>query len=117
MKKYYSISKENVYFEINYLDYKKLRGFKFTPKNKVKYNGVKVNKLIVVKLSLTNNILKKKIKRKLDMYLKYVVQILDSDDEDSGVIELALNDLERYRRIVINKYQLYLEKKYTNLLL
>lgn len=117
MKKYYSISKENVYFEINYLDYKKLRGFKFTPKNKVKYNGVKVNKLIVVKLSLTNNILKKKIKRKLDMYLKYVVQILDSDDEDSGVIELALNDLERYRRTVINKYQLYLEKKYTNLLL
>ena len=117
MKKHYAIHNENIYLEINSLDYKKLRGFRFTPKNKVKYNGVKVNKLIVVKPSFTNNILKKKIKKKLDMYLKYVVEILDNDDDDSGVLELALNDLERYRRTVLNKYQLYLEKKYINLLL
>lgn len=117
MKKHYSICNENVYIQINFLDYKKLRGFKFTPKNRIKYNGVKVNKLIVVKPYFTNNILKKKIKKKLDMYLKYVVEILDNDDDDSGVLELALNDLERYRRTVLNKYQLYLEKKYVNLLL
>jgi len=117
MKKHYSICNENAYIQINFLDYKKLRGFKFTPKNRIKYNGVKVNKLIVVKPYFTNNILKKKIKKKLDMYLKYVVEILDNDDDDSGVLELALNDLERYRRTVLNKYQLYLEKKYVNLLL
>ena len=117
MKKNYSINYDNKYIEITSLDYKKLRGFKFTPRNKVKYNGVKVNRLIVVKPALVKNILKKKIKRKLDMYLKYIVELLDNETDDDGVLELTLHDLERYKRTVLNKYQIYLEKKYINLLI
>lgn len=114
----YSLIKINKYVEVESLDYRKLRGFRFMPKNNIEYDGIKVNKMIIVKPSMIEKVLKKKVKRKLDIYLKYIVALLDDDTEDDGgVLELALNDLERYRRTIINKYQLYLDKKYTKLLL
>lgn len=207
-----------------YIDYNRLNGFKITPKNKIKYEGVVVNEMVIINPSFIERILKKKIKRKLDTYLEYIVQILDDtdsygnltvknktvfyleyiieclntmeegttkevfskqtvpyikaiqtllneaqrnrvarklcqslepyldsmlnvlndtqefeletvrakfifciqemfqilmfmDDEDGNIIEMALNDLEKYRRTIINKYQMFLDKHYVELLL
>lgn len=118
--KHYYLSLEDYNGEVVYIDYNKLKGFKFIPKNKVKYDGIVVNQMILINPSFIETVLKKKIKRKLDSYLQYIVHILDileEEEDDGSLIEIALNDLDRYRRTIINNYREFLEARYVQFLL
>ena len=97
----------------------KMRGFQVKPKNQVVYDGIQVNSLLMIKPAFVEKVLKKKNKRKLEYYLNYIIELLDSDDETaspSGFRE-ALNDLTHYRDIIKYKYSQYLDDKYIELLL
>ena len=116
-EKHYFVNKKNNN-EIIYLDYNKLKGFDFSPKNKIKYEGIVVNKMVIIKPSMIEKVLKRKIKNKLDLYLKLIVRFIESEDSDSGEsIREALNDLTRYKSIIAHKYRKYLDEKYLKLLL
>ena len=116
-EKHYFVNKKNNN-EIIYLDYNKLKGFDFSPKNKIKYEGIVVNKMVIIKPSMIEKVLKRKIKNKLDLYLKLIVRFIESDDSDNGdSIREALNDLTRYKSIIAHKYRKYLDEKYLRLLL
>ena len=117
MENTYTIVKESYNGEKVYIDYSKINGFKFTPKNSFRYKGVRVNSLLVVKPSFIEKLLKKKVKRKLDFYLNYIISLMDDDEEDGSGLNEAYNDLQRYKSIVEYKYRKYLEQKYINLLL
>lgn len=117
MEKTYTIIKEQHNGDKVIIDYSKINGFRVTPKNKLKYNGVKVNSLIIVKPSFIEKVLKKKVKRKLDYYLQYIISLMDDDETGTTDLRFALNDLERYKSIVEYKYRKYLNQKYINLLL
>lgn len=99
------------------LGLKKDKGYKIKPKNKVKYDGVVVNEMLIIKPSLIEKLLKKKISVKLDYYLQYIINVLDDESSDSGRINAVLSDLNRYREIVMNNYRQYLNDKYIELLL
>lgn len=115
---HYYICKKGDETEIVYLDYDKLKGFDFNPRNKVKYDGIIVNKMAIIKPSMIEKVLKKKIKRKLDLYLKLIIRFIESDDSDNGdTLREALNDLTRYKSIIQNKYKKYLDEKYLSILL
>ena len=118
MKKGILLVKNNRFQKIKKINLKKLKGFSFKPKNKSLKNGVKVNKLVIINPSFTETILKKKIKNRLELYLRFIISLLDEDD-DSDITDLraALNDLTRYRQIIEKKYLLYLDKKYGEMLL
>ncbi|HHU54226.1 MAG TPA: hypothetical protein GXZ63_00135 [Mollicutes bacterium] len=117
-KKHYVLMKKANKKEIFYIDYERLEGYEVKPKNKVKYDGIIVNKLILINPSFTKKILIKKSKRKLEEYLKYIINIMDNDDAtDPDDVERALDNLSRYRSIVINTYQMYLDEKYYKILL
>ena len=105
--------------ELVYIDYTKNNGYGFTPKNHVKYEGIKVNKLVLVKPTFVEKILKKKIKKKLDLYLQYMIKLLEENDESESSSHLgsALNEISRYRSIIINNYRNYLDDKYLELLM
>ena len=92
-------------------------GFKFSPKNSNEYIGINVNKMVVINNGFIERVLKKKVKRKLDLYLQFIVNMLDDEDSDPTTLRAVLDDVERYKRLIINKYRLYLEEKYINLLL
>ena len=51
--------------------------------NKVKHNGIKVDQMVVINSSFVERVLKKKIKRKLDLYLEYIVSLTDNDALDT----------------------------------
>ena len=97
----------------------KIKGFKIKPNNNVKYEGVTVNKLLIINPSFVQKVLKRKTKRKLEMYLEFIIDILENDDDsnNSGKIEVALNDLTRYKSIVKNNYRVYLDELYYKLLM
>lgn len=117
-EKHYFIHKEGNNNELIYLDYNKLKGFDFKPQNNIKYEGIIVNKMVVIKSSMIEKVLKRKIKRKLELYLKLIINFINSDEGDSsGVLREALNDLTRYKSIIDKKYQKYLDEKYLKILL
>lgn len=118
-EKYY-VTKTGHYGNSATLKSRKLKGFRVTPKNKVKYNGVQVTEMVVFNVSFVKKILERKTRIKLESYLQYIMHILEMIDEtgeDDGTIDIALNDLDRYRRTIINKYRNYLDERYTELLL
>lgn len=117
-EKHYYINKNNSNNEIIYLDFDKLKGFNFSPKNNIKYDGIVVNKMVIIKPSMIEKVLKRKIRKKLDLYLKLIIKFIESDDSDNGEsIREALNDLTRYKSIIAHKYIKYLDEKYLKLLL
>ena len=116
-ERHYYIYKKNDNKKIVYIDYDKLSGFNFEPQNNVKYDGIKVNKMVVIKPSMIEKVLKRKIKRKLDLYLKLMIRYIEEDDgSNDGVLREALNDLTRYKEIIAYKYRKYLDTKYLNAL-
>ena len=100
------------------IEVKKIRGFKVKPLNHVKYEGVQVDKLLIINPSFVEKVLKRKTKRKLEKYLEFIISILDSEDgNNSGKIAIALNDLTRYKSIIKNNYRIYLDNLYYELLM
>ena len=89
-----------------------LEGYKVKPKNGINYDGIVVNSMTIVNNDLVAILLKKKIKKKLDAYLQFLITVLDEDDTDGGHLMFALNDLDRYRHTIMNNYRVYLDKKY-----
>ncbi len=118
-RQYYNISKQAKSGDVVYFDYQKIQsGFNITPKNQLQYDGVVVNRLIIIKSTFIEKLLKKKIKKKLELYLKYIIAILDDDDnqEDGGTLNEILNELSRYKDILKYKYQKYLGEEYVLLM-
>ena len=101
------------------IDTKKLKGYHVNPKNSKKYIDVEVNSMTLINPTFIEKILKKKIKKKLDFYLQYIIQLIESDDSDmdSTNLAIALNDLAHYKSIIEYKYRKFLDEKYINLLL
>jgi len=118
MSKLYKLVRKNKYKKADVdLALNKKRGFKITPKNKIKYDGVVVNEMMIIKPTLIEKLLKKKISVKLDNYLQYIISVLDDESSDAGRIGTVLSDLNRYREVVKNNYRQYLNEKYIELLL
>jgi len=116
--KCYYINKKSIGGDVVFIDYSRLKGFNIKPRNNVKYDGIVVNKMIIVKPTMIEKLLKRKIKNKLDLYFKLIVKVIDnSDDTDGEVLREALNDLSRYKNIIEYKYRKYLDQKYIELLL
>lgn len=99
------------------LDCNKINGFDVTPKNRIKYDGIVVDKLVIIKQAFVQKILKKKIKRKLELYLKFIVNFIESDSESGDTLREVLNDITRYKQIISYKYRKHLGDKYIELLL
>ena len=98
---------------------KKIDGLEIKPKNKIKYDAVEVNSMVIVNQKYIEKLLRKKTKRKLDYFLRYIVALIDgeSDATDPSNLHLALDDLAHYKSIIEYKYRKFLDEKYVNLLL
>lgn len=94
-----------------------VNGYHIKPRNKMDYDGIVVKSMTIYNCDLIQSLLKKKIKKKLDVYTQFMISVLDDDDTDSGHLMFALNDLDRYRHLVMNNYRIYLEKKYLKILM
>lgn len=118
MTRNYKLIKRNKFKskKIN-LDLHNNNGYRVKPKNKIKYDGIVVNEMMIIKPSMIEKLLKRKINNKLTGYLDYIIEVLDSDETDSGRVGTVLSDLNRYREIVKNNYRQYLNEKYIELLL
>ena len=116
-ERYYICDKDNNEIVYGYIDYNRLHGFKIKPGNNVPYDGVEVSRLVLVEPSLIENVLKRKTKHKLNAYLSFLFSVIDDDDDDPDDLQLVIDDVTRYKNIIMNKYSKFLDKKYIKQLL
>ncbi|MCI9110915.1 MAG: hypothetical protein HFH47_03760 [Bacilli bacterium] len=115
--KRYICEKENKDMVSCDFDFTAVDGFKVKPKNKVKYDGIEVNKLTIISPYFIDNVLKRKTKRKLNSYLQFLFNSLEDDDTSGDDLGLILEDTKRYKALIINKYSKFLDVNYIRELL
>lgn len=112
MKEHYFLSKKEYSGEVAFANCRKVRGYKVSPKNNISYGGIEVNEMIIVRQSMIERVIKRKIKNHLDMFLKILI---DNDSDDDA--RRALDDIARYKVFVNEKYSPFLDEKYMSLLM
>ena len=112
MEKTYRLKKEKKKKKIKSCNLKKIDGYILTPKNKIKYPGITVTKFKAVNPEIIEKLLKKKVKKKLEVYLQYLFYLLNESNDEPGATDMVLDDLARYQQMVKNCYQKYLGEQY-----
>lgn len=116
LSKYVLVKRKRIkYKKMLKMKIRKTTGFAIKPKNSFTYDGIEVNKLLILKKRFIANLLKKKIKRKLDIYLDLIIDDTDSDSDQSAYKE-HLDNVSRFKDIIKYKYKKYLDKKYLEFL-
>ena len=110
---HYLIVKEKNKKEIDYFEYDKLDGFNMTSKNKnIKLkDAINVNKMVMVNPSMVEKLIYKKINIRMKKLINLIFNIYDSDDDPGSSMMQALNEIEKFKREMINKYLNYMNKK------
>lgn len=112
MNNNYQLSKEKETKTTVKINYKKITGYIVKPKGSFNYDGVTVNKVVLIKPSIVENVLKRKIKIRMNNLIKNVLNLIEEDDDDGSKYRIAMDEISRHRSIINNNYRIYLEQKY-----
>lgn len=89
-----------------------IEGFLFGTKNRsYKIAGQQVVSLTIYHKKLAHPIAKKQVDAKYKKLISLLTELLVSDDETGTCYREALNQIEKFRQIIKNKYRDYLNKK------
>lgn len=87
-------------------------GFLMASKNKVfKIDGNDVKEIKVVNKTLANPLVSRKVFQKYNRLISYLTELLVDDDDDGETCREALNEIERFRLEIKNKYREFLTQK------
>ena len=108
------VVKTNDSKEIKYFEYDKISGYSIKQNPNLKFqDAINVNKMILINPSLIEKMVDKKIKKRFDYLINLLSIVYENDDETGDGLELALNEAEKFRMELINKYKQYInEEKY-----
>lgn len=112
----YKLNKDNndlklMYYNVN------IEGLCVVPKNDVPDLDIKAGKVILVDKELTDSYIKQRINRKIDKIIKFMLRILNDEGTTEDDTGLVLDEVNRLKGIVINKYKEHLvESEYKALL-
>ena len=93
--------------------YFKVDGYSVSAKNKnIKLkDAINVNKMVIINQSFIDKMIDKNIDSKFKKLINFILGIYDDGDDPAGNMMLALNEVEKFKREVINKYLNYMNKK------
>lgn len=109
---YSVVKKKNKYKLVAKEDLKTLTGFPMASKNKV-FNiaGTKVTNISISNKKLSHPLAYKKVTKKYQKLIELLTELLISDDDSGESCREALNQIERFRIEIKNKYREYLKQK------
>ena len=112
----YKLNKDNndlklMYYNVN------IEGLSIVPKNEVPDLDIKAGKVVLVDKDLTDSYIKQRINRKIDKIIKFMLRILNDEGTTEDDTGLVLDEVNRLKGIVINKYKAHMvESEYKALL-
>ena len=83
----------------------KLEGMEVKPKNDVKNQTIKAGKVVLVDESLKEEYIRKRVNNKIDRIIKFMLRILNDDDTSEDDAGMALDEINKLKGILINKYR------------
>jgi len=89
-----------------------IEGFLMASKNKIfKIKGCNICKIRIVNKKLANPLVSKIVFQKYNDLLARLTDLLTDDDDSGDSVREALNQIERFRMEIKNKYRAYLLQK------
>ena len=89
-----------------------LEGFMMGSKNKVfTIENIEVKNIRVVDTKLASGLVNKQVLKKYNKLISYLTELLISDDDSGDTCREALNQIEKFRQEIKNKYRKYLKQK------
>ena len=103
----YVIEKNNekqrlMYYAVNMV------GLNVTPKNEVPGLNIKAKKVVLIDSDLRDSYIKQRIDRKIDKIIKFMLRILNDDETTEDDTGMVLDEINRLKGIIINKYREYM---------
>ena len=115
MKKYI-IDKDNPNEKLLYYNVDVV-GLSVTPNKSVPGYKITAKKLTLVDPDLREAYIKQKINKKIDRVIKFMIKILNDEDTSDEVAGIVLDEINKLKGIIINKYKEYMiESEYKSLL-
>ena len=106
--------------EIKYFDYDKLDGYNLTIKKNVHFaDAIDVNRVIIINPTFIDKIATRKINTKFNKLInmmQIVCEVGDEDESGEGY-RLALDEAERLKRELWNKYRKFISEEKLSLML
>lgn len=94
------------------IDNIKINGFPMGSKNKVfKINNSNIRKIKISNRNLANPLASKKVMKDYNKLIEFLTEALLDEDDDGETCREALNQIEKFRLIIKNKYRDFLKKK------
>lgn len=110
-EKKYVIKKDAKTDVITYMEYEKLKGLSVKPKKNISFEDmINVEEMIIINPSLIEKLISKKCTKTFDRIIKMISVVSDDEDDDSGY-SLILDEIARFKNLLISKYQDYMEEK------
>jgi len=89
-----------------------LDGFMMGSKNKIfKIDGNEVRDIKVVDTKLASSLVTKQVSKKYEKLINYLTELLIDDDDSGETYREALNQIEKFRQEIKNKYRKFLKQK------
>lgn len=89
-----------------------LDGFMMGSKSKVyKINGNEVRDIKVMDTNLASSLVKQQVAKKYEKLIAYLTDLLVDDDDSGDTYREALNQIEKFRQEIKNKYRKFLKQK------
>ncbi len=110
LDKRYHIIKNKEDKSITYFEYDKMEGYDLSPKKGIKIeDAINVQKIVIINPTLANKVAKKKINIKFKKLVSLLNVIFETDDESGSAYHQGLDEVNRLRMELINKYKKHLE--------
>ena len=89
-----------------------LDGFMMGSKNKIyKINGNEVRDIKVMDTNLASSLVKQQVAKKYEKLISLLTELLVDDDDSGDTYREALNQIEKFRQEIKNKYRKFLKQK------
>ncbi len=89
-----------------------LDGFMMGSKNKIyKINGNEVRDIKVIDTNLASSLVKQQVAKKYEKLISLLTELLVDDDDSGDTYREALNQIEKFRQEIKNKYRKFLKQK------
>lgn len=103
---------KNKYKMLDKMEILNIEGFIMGSQNRVfKIDGESVRNIKVVNTKLANSVVTNQVLKKYNKLINYLTDLLSSDDDSGETCREALNQIERFRIEIKNKYRKFLKQK------
>lgn len=86
-----------------------LEGLDVIPKKSGNGFEIKVKKVVIIDPKLRESYIRQRINKKIDKIIEFMIKILNDDNTTDGDVGMALDEVNKLRGVIINKYKEHLK--------